>query len=186
MRQRALRLSLVLGLVPALACATTPTISTTVAGPPSMTALRVGTVSQRSDFEKREDARSNPEPEPATDEERTAAEDKAARRRKGAFWAGVGLFSFGTLGTIGFGIGGRVVQAQIASGYDKEDLTRADEDRLETTGEVMNALMATSAVIGLAGIALAATAYGVDHARCGNLPPRREECPPKRKKRTER
>lgn len=184
MKHRLSRLGLALALTPALACATTPGISTTLAGgSPSMSAMRVGTVSERSSFEKREDAKSQPEPAPATAEERAAAEDKAARRRKGAFWAGVGLASFGALGSLGFGIGGRVVQGQLVNGYDDEDLSRADEDRLETTGEVMNGLMAASAAIGLFGIALAATAYGVDHARCGNLPPRREECPPKRKKR---
>ena len=32
-------------------------------------------------------------------------------------------------------------------------------------------------VLPLAGVILAATMYGIDHARCGDLPPRRKQCP---------
>jgi len=89
----------------------------------------------------------------------------------------VGAAGFGTLGVTSFGIGGRVVQAQLANGYDDGSLTRDREDTLTTTGEVMNGLAIGSAVVGLAGVILASTMYGIDHARCGDLPPRREQCP---------
>lgn len=137
--------------------------------------LHIGALDQRTAFELDEG-----EPTPAARDQ--APEDRAdtpkkRRRRKGLFFLGVGAAGLGALGTLGFGIGGRVVQAQIANGYDDGSLTRDRADSLTTTGEVMNGLTIGSAVLGLAGVILAATVYGIDHARCGDLPPRRTRCP---------
>jgi len=136
--------------------------------------LHIGSLDQRTAFELDDSG-------DAARAERDAPDDrvdtpKTKRRRKSLFFLGVGGMAFGVLGTTGFGIGGRVVQAQIANGYDDGDLTRDRSDTLSTTGEVMNGLTIGSAVIGLAGVILAATMYGIDHARCGDLPPRRDEC----------
>ena len=149
------------------ACATGPVLH-----PP--TGLRIGAVSEPSSFEKRHAASTN-------DTFEAPEKSDASRRRKLAFWAGVGLAAGGAAGALGFGIGGRVTQAQVAKGYEDESLTRADEARLERQGNVMNALTLTTVGIGLFGLALLSVAYALDHARCGELPPKRDDCVPKRK-----
>lgn len=146
--------------------------------------LHVGVLDERTAFELDTfEPETAPEAAPAApeaqDDSRKARVDtpKKRRRRKGLFFLGVGAAGFGALGTLAFGIGGRVVQAQIANGFDDGTLTRDRGDTLSTTGEVMNGLAIGSAVLGLAGVILAATVYGVDHNRCGDLPPRRKQCP---------
>jgi len=138
--------------------------------------LQLGGLTARTAFELDDRGAPPPSSEPnvPADEPETA---KQARRRKVLFFLGVGATGFGTLGVTSFGIGGRVVQAQLANGYDDGSLTRDREDTLTTTGEVMNGLAIGSAAVGLAGVILASTMYGIDHARCGDLPPRREHCP---------
>ncbi|MEM7152670.1 MAG: hypothetical protein AAF799_07500 [Myxococcota bacterium] len=144
------------------------------------TDLQVGAMAHRTQFELDDG--------PATVEVGTSSSndgdrsddpesDKKRRRRKILFFLGAGAAGFGVVGTTGFGIGGRVVQAQIANGYEDQSLTRDRADTLTTTGEVMNGMAIGSAVIGLAGVILASTMYGIDHARCGDLPPRRKDCP---------
>ncbi len=151
--------------------------------------LRLGSLSERTAFE-------DPAVESSTTGSRDAPDDRARdegprdtpkkrRRRKVLFFLGAGAAGFGGLGVVGFGIGGRVVQGQLDRGYDEQTLTRSEEDTLTTTGEVMNGLAIGSAVIGLAGVILAATAYGIDHARCGDLPPRRKRCPDRQAEATE-
>lgn len=152
-----------------------PGCATSAAFPRAPTGLRIGAVSEASTFEKREAAS-----KPATFD--NPEQTNAAKRRKTAFWTGVGLAAFGAVGSLGFGIGGRVVQAQLANGYDDESLTRGDEDRLETTGRVMNGLTIGSVSVGLLGVALLSIAYALDHSRCGDLPPKRETCPTDRPK----
>ncbi|MEM6995557.1 MAG: hypothetical protein AAF721_33915 [Myxococcota bacterium] len=151
--------------------------ATMASTPHAPTGLRIGAVSEPSNFEKRERTRDSGRN--ADDLDDSAPAD-AAKRRKGAFWAGVILASFGAAGSIGFGLGGRIVQAQLSRGYDDEDLTRDDEDRLRNTGEVMNGLTIGTAAVGLFGVALLSVAYALDHARCGDLPPKREDCPRRR------
>jgi hypothetical protein len=101
---------------------------------------------------------------------------KKQRVRRLLYLTGLGAIGFGIVGTVGFGIGGRIVQAQMKNGYEDGDLTREREDQLSTTGTVMNALAITSAVVGIVGLITAATVYGIDHARCGELRPRRKQC----------
>lgn len=156
----------ILAIVIATAASGCATAASMPRGP---TVLQIGAVSEPSSFEKREAARSN-------DTFDKADKPDDAKRRKGAFWAGVGLASIGALGAVAFGIGGRVVQAQLANGYDNEDLSQADEDRLRTTGRAMNGVTITSASIGLFGVALLSVAYALDHSRCGDLPPKRADC----------
>lgn len=141
--------------------------------------LHVGALDERTAFELAAVEPADGRDPPST---RRAPKDrvdtpKKQRRRKGLFFLGVGTAGFGALGLLGFGIGGRVIQGQISNGYDDGTLTRDRSDSLATTGEVMNGLAIGSAVLGLAGVLLAATAYGIDHARCGELPPRRKHCP---------
>ncbi len=160
-------------LLPLSLAVLTGCMTTSVTTPRLLPAdLHVGSLDQRTDFERdRRDTDAAPAREDAPDT------DKKKRRRRSLFFLGVGAAGFGVVGTTGFGIGGRVVQAQISNGYDDGSLTRDREDTLTTTGEVMNGLTIGSAAIGLAGVILAATMYGIDHARCGSLPPRREDCP---------
>lgn len=160
---------LALGLAALTGCATSP-------APRVMPSdLGVEVLSARTSFEQ----------EPAEDSRRrsrrSAPDDrvdtpKKKKRRRALFFLGVGAAGFGGLGVLSFGIGGRIVQAQIANGFDDGSLTRDERNRLDTTGEVMNGLAIGSAVVGLAGLILAAAAYGVDHSRCGTLPPRRKHC----------
>ena len=166
------------GLALALAI-TLPACATSTAFPRAPSGLRVGAVTQASTFEKTEAAKtrkSDRKSDTRFDSKQDQEKANAAKRRKAAFWSGVGLAAAGAGLTIGFGIGGRVVQGQIANGYDDEDLTHADEDRLRTTGEVMNGLTIGSVLVGLVGVGILSVAYALDHARCGDLPPKRDIC----------
>ena len=142
--------------------------------------LQVGKMAHRTQFELDDPSATVAAGPSSTDDDFDVDEpesDKKKRRRKILFFLGAGAAGFGVVGTTGFGIGGRVVQAQVANGYDDGSLTRDRHDTLTTTGEVMNGLAIGSAVVGLAGVILASTMYGIDHARCGDLPPRRKDCP---------
>lgn len=146
------------------------------------TDLHMGSLDQRTSFElddrgsARATERDAPDDTHARADRRAADTEKKQRIRKLLYWTGIGAFGFGAVGTVGFGVGGRIVQAQLKNGYEDSDLTRDREDQLTTTGQVMNGLAIGSAVVGLLGIAIAATAYGIDHARCGELRPRRKQC----------
>lgn len=160
-------------------CATVgPTSSVRMHSLPSD--LQLGSMSQRTSFEL-DDRRDAPiataSYSPDDDSPQT---EKKERRRKILFFLGVGAAGLGVLGGLGFGIGGRVVQGQLSNAYDDNSLTRDREDTLTTRGEVMNGMMIGSVVVGIAGIILASTVYGIDHARCGDLPPRRKDCPDRR------
>jgi hypothetical protein len=138
--------------------------------------LHVGSLDQRTSFELDDRGSTRAADRDAPDHDASADTDKKQRTRKLLYRVGLGALGFGILGTVGFGAGGRIVQAQLKNGYEDDDLTRDREDQLSTTGQVMNGLTIGSAVVGLVGIIMAATAYGVDHARCGDLRPRRKQC----------
>jgi len=136
--------------------------------------LHVGVLEQRTAFEL--DDRSGA---PVADEDppRAAIDTpKKQRRRRGLFFLGIGAVGVGVLGVTGFGIAGRVIQERVHDGYDEGSLSRDDVDRLDSNGDLMNGLAIGSAALGIAGIILGAVTYGIDHARCGDLPPRRKEC----------
>lgn len=161
--------------VPLVALTGCATMTGTSAGPRLLAPdMHIGALDQRTRFEL--DDRG-----PAPASERSAPDDrvdtpKKERRRKILYFTGLGALGFGVVGTLGFGIGGRIVQAQMKNGYEDGTLTRDREDQLSTTGKVMNGLAIGSAVVGLLGVITAAAVYGVDHSRCGDLPPRRKSC----------
>ena len=156
-------------------CVTAPTMTAR----PLPADLQIGAMSQRTAFELDDGVETSTSAEELPAEEAPDSEKKK-RRRKVLFALGVGATGFGLLGWTGFGIGGRVVQGQLSNGYDDGSLTREREDTLTTRGEVMNGLAIGSAVVALAGALFTATVYGIDHARCGDLPPRRKQCPDRR------
>ncbi len=137
--------------------------------------LGVGTLDQRTGFELDDSHSTARAPNDAPDD--AVETPKKKRRRKVLFFLGLGGMGFGALGVTGFGIGGRITQGQLTRGYEDGDITRGEADSLSTRGEVLNGLTIGSAAIGVIGTVLAATMYGIDHARCGDLPPRRDECP---------
>jgi hypothetical protein len=150
-------------LVGTMGCATAaPTLSRPIASD-----VRIGAMGERTRFELVDTT----EPEAPADEP-----TRPERRRKSLFWTGLALAGIGTLGVIGFGVGGRVAQKQIADGYDDGTLTRSEEDTLTGRGELFNGLAIGSAVVGLLGVGVAAIVYGIDRTRCGQLKPRRTTC----------
>jgi hypothetical protein len=178
-RWLALPLAALTAFATATGCATAP-------APRMLSAdLHIGSLDDRTSFELDHASRAalDEHGAPPTDEgddlddlDDPIDTPKQQRTRRLLYRLGLGAIGFGVLGTVGFGIGGRIVQAQMKNGYEDGDLTRDREDQLSTTGTVMNALTITSAVIGLAGVITAATVYGIDHARCGELRPRRKQC----------
>lgn len=158
-------------------CATTP-------APRMLSAdLHIGSLDDRTSFELDEprngrSASTDEGVEEGDDLDERVDTPRKQRIRRLLYITGLSAIGFGVVGTVAFGVGGRIVQAQMKNGYEDGDLTRAREDQLSTAGTAMNALAITSAAVGLAGVILAATVYGVDHARCGNLRPRRKQCPP--------
>lgn len=171
-RWLALPLAVITASATVSGCATAP--------PPRMLSadLHIGSLDDRTRFELDDSGKRGSASEQHEDDDIDEGEDtpKKQRIRKLLYLTGLGALGFGIVGTVGFGIGGRVAQAQLKNGYEDGDLTRAREDKLSTTGTVMNVLAITSAVIGLAGVITAATVYGIDHARCGELRPRRKQC----------
>jgi hypothetical protein len=166
-------LALPLATVMGTGCATAP-------APRMLSAdLHIGSLDDRTSFEL--DDRSTParedEGDGLDDLRKPVDSPKQQRVRRLLYLTGIGAIGFGIVGTVAFGIGGRIVQAQMKHGYEDGDLTRARQEQLSTTGTAMNAMAITSAVIGLAGVIVAATVYGVDHNRCGELRPRRKQCP---------
>jgi len=157
---RALSRALVVGLVPVVGCASLqPQITQPIE--PSQT---LGAMTETTAFER--EGR-----DPSLD-------DSAASKRKVTpplFWTGIAVASLGAVGTIGFGIAGRVAQKKIDDGFD-EGMTRAELDDLESRGETWNTLAITSASIGIAGAVLAMVVYGVDYTRCGPLAPKKRRC----------
>lgn len=136
--------------------------------------LHLGTLDQRTSFELDDGGSSRASTREASGDR--VDTPKKQRRRKILYFTGLGALGIGALGFVSFGIGGRIVQAQLENGYDDGTLTRDRQQQLDTTGTVMNGLAIGSAVVGLAGVILAATVYGIDHSRCGDLPPRRKQC----------
>lgn len=139
--------------------------------------LHVGTLDQRTRFELDDQGSGAAEREAPDDEGAPVDTPKQQRRRKLLYLTGLGALGFGAVGFTAFGLGGRIVQAQLRNGYDDADLMRDREEQLQTTGKVMNGLAIGSAVVGILGLITAATVYGIDHARCGDLRPRRKDCP---------
>lgn len=125
--------------------------------------LRVGAMSNETPFERRvEVERTEVEPPPSE-------QAQEQRARKIAFWSGVGMMAVGAVGTVAFGVTGRVMQYKLEQGYDETSLTRADEDRYTTVGETANILASTSAAVGVIGLIAASVAYGLDYTKCGTL-----------------
>jgi hypothetical protein len=137
--------------------------------------LRMGAMAQRTSFEMEPPRTATSSGAPASTDEDGVR--KANRRRKALFWTGIAMGSIGGLGVLAFGITGRVMQGKLKSGYADGDLTRAQEDRYERVGEISNGVAIGSAIAGIVGFGMAAIVYGVDHARCGDLKPRRAGCP---------
>jgi hypothetical protein len=127
--------------------------------------LALGTMDERTTFE------TAPE---ASDEHRD--DDGRAKATPALFWTGVALGGLGTAGTLGFATAGKVVERKIDDGYD-DGFSSARHDELESRGETWNALAITSLSVGLVGLVLAATVYGIDYTRCGPLAPTRRRCP---------
>jgi hypothetical protein len=137
--------------------------------------LHLGALDQRTAFELDDRGSDRVDERDAPDDD-VVDTPKKQRTRRLLYFTGLGAIGFGVVGTLGFGIGGRIVQAQMKNGYEDGSLTRDRQEQLDTTGEVMNGLAIGSAVVGLLGIITAAAVYGVDHSRCGELPPRRKQC----------
>jgi len=152
--------ALVVGLVPVFGCASLqPQIT-----PPIEPSPTLGSMSETTAFES---------------EGRDPSLDDSGPKKRNVtpplMWTGVALASLGAVGTIGFGIAGRVAQDKIDDGFD-EGMTRSELDDLERRGETWNTLAITSASIGIAGAVLAAVVYGVDYTRCGPLAPKKRRC----------
>jgi len=185
-RWLALPLAVLTGCATITGCATGSGYATATAPHMLSADLHIGSLDDRTSFELDDsnaslDGRSAPdegveEGEELDDLDERVDTPKQQRTRRLLYRLGLGAIGFGIVGTVGFGIGGRIVQAQMKHGYEDGDLTRKREDQLSTAGNVMNALAITSAVIGLVGVVTAATVYGIDHARCGELRPRRKQC----------
>lgn len=143
---------------------------------PSSPELHVGALDERTRFELDDEGSPRARERPAPDDDGGVDTPKQQRRRKILYLTGLGAMAFGGVGFVAFGVGGRIVQAQLKNGYADGDITREREDQLQTTGKVMNGLAIGTSVVGLAGLVTAAIAYGIDHARCGELRPRRKEC----------
>lgn len=154
-------------------CATAPSMMAR----PLPADLQIGAMSQRTAFELDDGVERSASTDDAVEVRDDPDDEKKRRRRKTLFALGLGATGVGLLGWMGFGIGGRVTQAQLSNGYDDGSLTRDREDTLTSRGEVLNGLAIGSAVVGLVGALFTATVYGIDHARCGDLPPRRKTCP---------
>lgn len=175
-RWLALPLAVLTASATASGCATAP--------PPRMLSadLHIGSLDDRTSFELDDSGKQGSASaardgdDDLDDVDEGTDTPKKQRVRRLLYLTGLGAIGFGIVGTLGFGIGGRIVQAQMKNGYEDGDLTREREDQLSTTGTVMNALTITSAVVGIAGLITAATVYGIDHARCGELRPRRKQC----------
>lgn len=172
---------LALPLAALTAAATVPGCATAPAPRMLSADLHIGALDDRTSFELDDSGRGSKAANEREDDDLDDLDEgtdtpKKQRIRRLLYLTGLGAVGFGIVGTVGFGLGGRIVQAQMKNGYEDGDLTREREDQLSTTGTVMNALAITSAVIGLAGVITAATVYGIDHARCGELRPRRKQC----------
>jgi hypothetical protein len=157
---RALCRASVVGLVPAVGCTSLqPQITAPIEPSPTL-----GAMTKRTAFER---------------EGRDASRDDSATKKRNVtpplFWTGVAVASLGAVGTVGFGIAGRVTQEKIDDGFN-EGMTRAELDDLESRGETWNTLAITSASIGIAGAVLAMVVYGVDYTRCGPLAPKKRRC----------
>lgn len=146
-------------LASAVACSASPTASVRPIDP----ALMVGKVAEPTRFERRDDRVEHADPR------------EHQKARTIAFWTGVALTTVGAAGTIAFSATGQAMENKLSDGYD-DSLTRADEDRYQDNGELMNDLAIASGVIGLAGVVIAAVAFGVDYTLCGTLVKRRKDC----------
>jgi hypothetical protein len=156
---------LVVGFVPVFGCASLqPQIT-----PPIEPSPTLGAMTERTEFER--------------EGRDTSLDDSDTKKRNvtpALMWTGVALASVGAVGTLGFGIAGRVTQGKIDDGFE-DGMTRKELDDLESRGETWNTVAITSASIGLAGAVLAMVVYGVDYTRCGPLAPKKRRCADRRR-----
>jgi hypothetical protein len=150
-----------LPLAACIACSTAPTTSLRTIDP----GLMVGRSAEPAPFERRDD----PEVAEPIDPE------KHQKARTATFWTGVVLAAVGGAGTIAFAATGRAFESKLARGYETS-MTRAEEERYQNRGELMNGLAVGSGAVGLVGLLTAAVALGVDYTLCGKLAKRRKGC----------
>jgi len=169
--------ALTVAIAMAVGCASAPTL-TTAPDPARM----YGAVAHRTAFEEGQGAQApvaepapvaGPTPRAPTD---VTEPEKGQGARTGIFWAGVAATALGAAMLTGFGIGGRVTQAQLEDGYGDGDLSYAREEKLRDRGTVFNQVAGAGAGIAIVGIAVTAIVYGVDFSRCGTLAKRRKDC----------
>jgi hypothetical protein len=151
-----------LSLAACVACSTAPSASLRTIDP----GLMVGQSAQPTAFERRGEVEGAEPPDPA----------KRQKARTITFWTGVVLAAVGGAGTIAFGATGRAFEQKLARGYETS-MTRAEEERYQDRGELMNGLATGSAAVGLVGLLSAAIALGVDYTLCGTIAKRRKGCP---------
>jgi hypothetical protein len=103
--------------------------------------------------------------------------DQQQRLRRGFFWAGIALTAIGGATFVASAVGGRITQAQLQKGYDRETITHDQEKTYHTRGDVFNALTATGATLLIVGVGTASISFGIDYSRCGSLAKRkRKDC----------
>jgi hypothetical protein len=150
-----------LALAVCTACSTAPQTSLRTIDP----VLMVGRSAEPAPFERREDPvveRADPE--------------KGQKARTATFWTGVALAVVGGAGTIAFAATGRAFEHKLERGYEG-NMTRAQAERYQNNGELMNGLAIGSGAVTLAGTLMAAIALGLDYTLCGKLAKRRKDCP---------
>ena len=97
----------------------------------------------------------------------------------GWFWGGAVVAGLGTVGLIAAGTVGYVHTRKVSDGYTN-GMTHTELDDHVDAGQRANTLAATSAAVGLVGLLVAVTTYGVHYTRCGSLAHKRRDCAPKR------
>jgi hypothetical protein len=151
-----------LPLAACIACSTAPSTSYRTIDP----GLMVGRSAEPAPFEGRDDPDIADPVDPG----------RHQKARTIVFWTGVAMAAVGGAGTIGFAATGRAFEHKLARGYETS-LTRAEEERYQNRGELMNGLAVGSGAVGLVGLLTAAVALGIDYTLCGKIAKRRKGCP---------
>ncbi|MBC8067457.1 MAG: hypothetical protein IAG13_03910, partial [Deltaproteobacteria bacterium] len=124
-----------------------------------------------------EEAAMQPGPEVRKPIDADPGTHKQQRVRTGLFWTGVALTVIGGAALLATGIGGRVTQGQLSTGYKEESLTHAREKTLRDRGDLFNALAGASGGVMIVGAGVTAITFGIDYSRCGTIAKRkRKDC----------